>query len=287
MRNVLNALKTLTATGVVALQARPEDPLYPSYFEAADLRYIEPTHQQHLAFIARVEEIQAAEGKRVRDFADNILGSGHVNYLIDAMKMLVADARVAEAQRYFDFCKDEYKRDSVDWQFTRVQNFIVNDFARDPNLRYDVVIELMQLSLKRALLARGVYGHEDVWQGRYNFAGRLYKAYQDQAVERMKLPESFDWVVADVLGKLLAQPRIFGVSLTLQQRSRLFAVMQDRPVVQAMAYHVARRPLQQLCQIQGIDFAKAFPEPRGYREWLQRQQERMQGTQPNQRQEGT
>ncbi|NBB94196.1 MAG: hypothetical protein GVY16_00455 [Planctomycetes bacterium] len=286
MRNVLNSLKTLTSTGVVALQARPDDPLYPNYWEASDLRYIEPTHRQHLAFIARVEEIQKAEGKPVRDFADNILGSGHVNYLIDAMKMLVADARIAEAQRHFDFCKNEYNRDSADWQFARVQSFIVNDFARDPDLRYDLVIQLMQLSLKRALLARGVYGHEDVWQGRYSFAGRLYKAYQEQAVERMKLPESYDWVVADVLAKLLAQPRVFGVSLTLQQRSRLFAVMQDRPLVQAMAYHGARRPLQQLCQIEGVDFAQAFPEPPGYQEWLQRQQERMQGAQPHQRQEG-
>jgi hypothetical protein len=268
MRNVLIALKKLTSTGQISLQQQPENPLYPQYFETPDLRYIEPTHQQHLAYIELRKQLKIEEGTELREFKDNVLAGGHTTYLIKAMKWLVADARVAAAQRYFEFCKNDYQRDSADWQFTRVQEFIVHDFTQNLDRQYDMVIQLLQLSLKRAMLGRAIYGHEDVWEGRYRFARILYQQYQQEAVDRMKLPGDFQWIVAQVLARLLAQPQIFGVNLTLQQRSRLLAAMDDQPRAQAMAYHMVRGTLARLSALEGVDFEQAFPQPRAYEQYL-------------------
>lgn len=269
MRNVLTSLKTLTNTGQLVLQQNPSRPLYPTYHESTDLRYVEATHQQHLAYVEQLNRLREAEGLPPDDFEDNLLAGGHVNYLIGAMKMLVADGRLATAQRYFDFCKDDYARAGrEDWEFNRVEDFIYNDYIRQPDLRYDTVMPVMEMAIKRALLARGGYGHDDLGQGRFRFARRLYDLYQSKAVTRMKLVP-FEQIVARLLANLLARPQAMGVVLDLQQRSQLFSVMASQPRIQQMAYHATRSILRRLCEAEGIDFEKAFPTPAGYERYLQ------------------
>ena len=54
-RNVLNSMKNLTATGLVNLVTNFQNLDYPRYYETADLRYISPTHEQHLRSIEPVK----------------------------------------------------------------------------------------------------------------------------------------------------------------------------------------------------------------------------------------
>jgi hypothetical protein len=58
------------------------------------------------------------------------------------------------------------------------------------------------------------------------------------------------------------------VNLTLQQRSRLLAAMDDQPRAQAMAYHMVRGTLARLSALEGVDFEQAFPQPRAYEQYL-------------------
>ncbi|KKL06748.1 hypothetical protein LCGC14_2592930, partial [marine sediment metagenome] len=178
-RNILNSLKSLTATGLINLQVRPDDPDYPLYYESADLRYITPTHQQHLKFIAQLADLTG------KDFKDNSLSSGHVNYLIEVINLLAADGRIAAAQRYFDFIKEKYKRTGPEWDFVSVEDFVVDRMQRNPNLRLPVAMQLLQYTLKRAYVARGLRGDQKLFRNRFQYAVKIYNAYQRNSNERM------------------------------------------------------------------------------------------------------
>jgi len=270
-RNVLNSLKTLTATGLVTMLNRPGAPNYPAYYESADLRYIEPTNQQHLAFIEKIRASQLAKGKE-KPFDKNILSAGHVNYLVECIRYLVADGRVSRAQKYFDFIREKYKRKGPDWDFPLVEDFVVHNMVKNGSLRYVVALELMTASLKRAFVSRGLYDNEAAYRRQMALANRIYKVYEAQAVERMKLPGEFQQFAGNVLWRLLGHPAVFGLSLTLEQRSDIYLSMADQPGVQMPAYIMLERQFKNLCKAQGLDPAKAFPPPPGLAEYRKKHQ---------------
>lgn len=270
-RNVLNSLKTLTATGLITMRTRPGRPLYPAYNESADLRYIEPTNQQHLTYI---EEIRRnAEISKRKDFDDNILSSGHVNYLVECIRYLVAEGRVSRAQKYFDFIREKYKRKGPDWDFDLVEEFVVHGMVKDGSLRYVVALELMTASLKRAFISRGLYDNQENYRRQIGLATKIYRIYQEKAVDRMRLAGKFQLFAGNVLWRLLERPRAFGLSLTVVQRSDIYTAMSDQPEIQMPAYIRLEKLFRVLCKAENLDLAKTFPAPPGleaYRKKLQR-----------------
>jgi hypothetical protein len=270
-RNVLNSLKTLTATGLVTMQNRPGRPNYPAYYESADLRYIEPTNQQHLAFIEEIRKSQLQKGQ-AKPFEKNILATGHVNYLVECIQYLLADGRVAQAQKYFDFIRQKYKRKGPEWDFQLVEEFVLHNMLKDGSLRYVVALELMTTALKRAFISRGLYDNEAAYRRQMSLAGRIYKIYEAKAVDRMKLQGKFHQFAGNVFRGLLGRPRIFGLSLNLVQRSDIYLSMADQPEVQMPAYISLERLFKELCKAQHLDPAKAFPPPPGVAEYRKKQQ---------------
>jgi hypothetical protein len=91
------------------------------------------------------------------------------------------------------------------------------------------MMQLMQYSLKRAYLYRGLMGG-DRGQGLYkqqmSFAQSLYSLYQSKAVERLRLLP-FEAISSNALAMLITRPGLFGLSLNVDQRSRIFRSMMN------------------------------------------------------------
>jgi hypothetical protein len=275
-RNVLNSLKTMTWTGLVTLQARPEQPAYPLYTESPDLRFIAPTHRQHEEFI---EERIALSGK---EFNRNIYDAGHINYLEDAINLLVADGRIDRAQFYYDYIRDQYRRTAGLYESDSVQDFVLANLRKEGSLRYAVAQQLLLYTFKRAYLARGMYDDEAEFRKRFEYARRIYSTYQSSAVERLKLPGDFRMIAAQTLTMLLRYPARLGVNLSLADRSDIYRAMSDQPAVQVPVWANSgmRRFLQGLCRAEGVDFNAAFPKPPGVEEFVEEQQRRMSAPTP-------
>ncbi len=275
-RNVLNSLKTMTATGMIAMGNRPQKPLYPYYYESADLRYIEPSNQQHLAYIDQILKNQESLPKsQQKEFDKNILKSGHVNYLEECIRYLVADGRVAQAQKYFDFIRDKYKMKGPDWDFDLVEDFVIHNMTQEGSPRYVVVKELLDSTLKRAFISRGLYDNEAEYRKQLSLALRIYKAYQNKAVDRMKMHPDFNFIAGIFLMELLQNPRKFGLSLDLQQLSDIYTAMNDQPQMQIPAYLRLEIPFKRFCDAEKLDMNKAFPKPPGLEEYRKKLQEKL------------
>lgn len=274
-RNILNAMKNLSSTGLVNLQIRPEQPDYPVYYESADLRYIEPTHKQHEEFIERLAEITG------KPFKDNFLASGHANYLVEAINLLTADGRITgpegkaipgTAQYYYNYLRDEnrYAKKGGKWDHVSVEDFVIDNLQEETgNLRYVVVQQLLQYSLKRAFLARGLRGDEALYKNRFEYSRRIAEGYQAKAVERLKLPPFTD-IAAQLLAFLLERPRALGVDLSIPQRSDMYLSMQDQPEILVRVYHQLEQPFQLFCRIEGLNPKVAFPPPPGLDEFREK-----------------
>jgi len=273
-RNVLNSMKNLIATGLVNLVSSHQNPNYPQYYETADLRYIDPTHKQHLRYIEALVERDkrlASEGKlhgKPKTFADNLLGAGHVNFLTESIRMLYADGRIKEAQKYYDFIKTDYKRTGEQWDFVSVEDFVLEDLRRrleQGNLRYVVVLEMLQYIFKRAYIARGLRADQRTYGNQFRLAKRIYGDYQKGAVERNKLPK-FEALAPIPLQMLLSNSRQLGLSLSLSQKSDIYLSMQDKPEILRPVYLslVYGGYIPKQCREENIDFNKAFPKPVGF-----------------------
>ncbi|MBN1555083.1 MAG: hypothetical protein JXA11_10075 [Phycisphaerae bacterium] len=275
-RNILNALKSLSSTGLVNLRYRPEQPDWPDYYASADLRYIEPTHKQHEEFIDRLAEITG------KPFKDNFLASGHRNYLVEAINLLVADGRVVgpdgkaipgTAQYYYNYIKDEnrYAMKGGKWDHVSVEDFVIRNLQEEKgNLRMVVVNQLLQYTLKRAYIARGLRGDETLYKNRFEYARRILDSYQAKAVERLKSDPFVD-VAAYNLTFLLGNPRQFGLDLSISRRSDIYLSMRDQPKILLPVYVSLEREFQRYCSAEGLDPKVAFPPPPGleaYREEL-------------------
>ena len=273
-RNVLNSMKNLIATGLVNLVISHQSPDYPQYYETADLRYVDPTHQQHMRYIEALIERDkrlASEGKlrgKPQTFEDNLLGAGHVNFLIESIRMLYADGRIKEAQKYYDFIKTDYKRTGKQWDFVSVEDFVLEDLRlqlEEGNMRYVVVQEMLQYIFKRAYISRGLRGDQGTYGKQFTLAKRIYEDYQKGAVERNKLAK-FEYLAPIPLQMLLSNPRQLGLSLSLNQRSDIYLSMQDKPEILRPVYLslVYSGYIPKQCREENIDFNKAFPKPVGF-----------------------
>lgn len=273
-RNLLNSLKSLTFYGMIALQERPTDPDYPLYLEMADLRYIEPTHQQHLA-LAEEDLQHYPEEKRESMFEIHTYDTGHVNFMMDSIMMLVADGREDEAQKYYEWLREKYMRHGENWKIPLVKDFVIANMQEDIRLRYNVALAGIQFSLKRAILVRAIQKNPDRFKELFQYAEKMYRIYQANAVERLKLRQSFPMMAGQVLSRLIAQPGVFALNLSTAERIELYQSFSDVPKMQVVAYHYAEPVMRRLAQKAGLEFSQAFPKPVGLDEFRRAIQEKM------------
>ena len=140
--------------------------------------------------------------------------------------MLYADGRVKEAQKYYDFVKTEYKRPGELWRFASVEEFVLEDIRsrlEEGSLRYVVVQEMLQYIFKRAYIARGLRGDQDMYRKQFAMAKKIYADYQKKAAERNKLVK-FEVLAPIPLQILLSNPQHLGLTRTPSSRISKFGL---------------------------------------------------------------
>ncbi len=274
-RNAFNCLKELTWRGrLTMIDARPREAgpdalaLEPVAAESSmdvprirlrqlpDLRYVQPLHE---AYLRAIHELTGGVKRR---FHTSMLADGHVNYLRGAIKGLYASYRREEAQRYYDWLRENYQKSKGEWAFDDVEDFVLYGLRRETEPNRDLAENQIGMSLVAGMVALG-RGDSAIFERSLAYARRVHAVYQGAyPVKRMGLPP-LDSYIRVIAVKLLVRPRSLGHNLTLTERSRLYRAMDTN--LQRDIFHTVREPLEALCETEGVDFATAFPEPENAR----------------------
>jgi len=281
-RNALNCLKELTWRGRLTLvDARPRDPdadvlaLEPlrsesemqlprlTMYQLPDIRFVEPTHAEFERAIRKILR------GRMRGFKNNTLRTGHINYLVAAVKLLYVSYRHAEAQRYLDYIYENYEPKGKEWRYRDVDRFVQYELAQEAEPIRDLAENLIGSALSTSLVALA-RGRDDIHAETAQLAAKVHAVYMRDRPERMQLPPLEDYVRI-VSAQLLANPRALGHNLSLTERSALYerlgTVFGPRgPAIRRDVYDKLHKHLRAQCEREGIDFEKAFPPPAGWKE---------------------
>ncbi|MFP4104807.1 MAG: hypothetical protein ACLFVU_01860 [Phycisphaerae bacterium] len=274
-RVVLNSLKDLFRRGRMTLREEPADPEWPEINMLPDPAYIEAVHQQHLEYaIAAVAIERNNPDSFWADFDRNMFRSGHVNFLVEAIQVLVVHNRMDEARRYLDFIREEYNLTEGRWAIRTIEDFVIDSINREGRPIPNVARNLIYSSLAYAFWRRS-QGDAEGYDDRYQFALKVYNAYMEKAHERISLAP-WDVEAGRVLTGILVDPGVYGYNISLIDRSRLYRV--SPPELQRWAYLRGGRALARLSEMHRpkLDFRKAFPKPPGFDAFLEEMRRRMQ-----------
>ena len=265
-RIVMGCLKDLTWQGRLTMQENPRDPEWPEINLSADWRFIEYTQREYERLIARLI------AERTEPFENNMLRDGHVNYLVAAIEMLYAMGRHDEAQHWFDWIKEKYKKTGGEWDLDDLEEFVYLRITKDGSPIAELALNQMTAALQTSYLLalRGDRRRSDQMRA---YAARVYLAYQKDAPERIRFP-SFAVFERNMLRVLLLWPRSTGVYLSLDARSRLYRDLLPN-AMQLMLYDAIAQPLRALCERGEVDFDAAFPAPEGLEEYRRRELQRL------------
>jgi hypothetical protein len=274
-RNAFNCLKELTWRGrLTMIDARPRrdsrdtialEPVrvesqmqLPNVrlYQLADLRYVEPLHQAYLKNIA-----QQVKDSKTR-FEANQFRDGHINYLAGAIKGLYASHRYAEAQKYYDYIRQNYKPNGPNWQFRDVGDFYIYELRTDNEPIRDLAESLVALSIMTGYVALAV-GDRETFVQSIELARKAYHAYQENRQERLRLPAMLLYSVRIAID-LMQNPRSLGYNLPIPDRAELYRGLDDD--TKKYVYPVVRPYLRQACKAADLDFDKIFPAPPGFKE---------------------
>jgi len=272
-RNVFNCLKELTWWGrltmvdrrprdegadVLSLEAaRPTSDMQLPRVElyvGNDVRFVAATHAEFL------RTIQAVTRGIPARFAHTPFRDGHVNYLDTAICMLYAGYRRGEAQHYYDWVKAKYAPDGSRWKQPDVEDFVLDGLRGQQEPSMALASSQIDAALAAALvgLARG---QQAVFDDSTRYARRVHDSYQQRVnPRRAGLPPLNHWLTR-AAAVLLLNPRSAGYNLSLADRSEMYRALP--PAVQQEIFPPAERQLRGECEIQRLDFPRAFPAPAG------------------------
>jgi hypothetical protein len=274
-RNAFNCLKELTWRGrLTMIDARPRrdsrdaialEPVRGEsqmqlpdvqLYQLADLRYVEPLHQAYLRNIA--QQIKDSQTR----FEVNQFRDGHINYLASAIKGLYASHRRAEAQKYYDYIRQNYKPPGATWQYRDVGDFYLRELHEDNQPIRDLAESLVGLSIVAGYVAQAV-GDRTTAVESLQLARKAYDAYQENRMERLRLLPLQTYSVR-ISGLLMLNPRALGYNLQMTDRVELYRGLDDQ--TKSLIYPQVRQYLRQACKAADLDFDKTFPAPPGFTE---------------------
>ena len=274
-RNAFNCLKELTWRGrLTMIDTRPRrdsrdaitlEPVrvesqmqLPNVllYQLADLRYVEPLHQAYLKNIAR----QVTDSKT--RFEANQFRDGHINYLAGAIKGLYASHRRGEAQKYYDYIRQNYKPPGATWQYRDVGEYVISELRADNQPIRDLAESQVGLSMMAGYVALAVGDRATAGES-LEFARKAYYAYQEGRQERLRLPPLQAYSVRIAI-ELMLNPRALGYNLPMTDRAELYRELDDE--TKKLIYPQVRQYLRQACKAADLDFDKTFPAPPGFKE---------------------
>lgn len=221
-----------------------------------DLNFIEPMHQAFLTYGAMLDPDADRKG------TGQTFKTGHVNFLIEAIRTLYVSGREREAAHYYEYLRKTYGRQPDGSANPRyivpLGDFVTNSLYEDPNGYRDIRLALNAM-LRNAYtrLAAGDLTRFDALMRRTR---ELYRNYsKDRSdMDKLRLPP-FRAMQSDVLYTILHEPSAApGVTLL---KARLWRKL---PLdLRQEAYDKAVGELKEECDAVGFVLAKTFPEPEG------------------------
>jgi hypothetical protein len=253
-RNVLNCLKQMAFYGRIVLTYNPANPDLPELLEQPDWRFIEIAHQEH---IRRKEHLLNVHDNKTYD----AFIPGHVNFLSDAIIALYLRGRTDDAQKFFRYVHDTYKKDELDW------NLPLHDYVwrqvRLEGRSTRQTASILTMGLIENAFQQGLMGYRDDMNLAMDTAAQVRNEYDTKTTERNKL-DSMPQMQAEVAYGMMA-------SLPASVAMELYAML---PVgVQRAIYDPLGTYMPDRCKQERLDYAKAFPEPEGMDGYRQRRQE--------------
>jgi len=254
-RFTLFSLMTLCKRGRLIFEINRDKPNQSALNLAPDLRMVAPMHEMFLA----LGKVHAEPGEQIGDTAGDMLRSGHVNTLEEAIVLFYARGDIAQAQKYLTYLRDNYKEPdgSTKRQYnTDLESFVLQR-VKEQAATFKAALALIHEFLSGALLSLAE-GNANTYARQIDRAAFVWRTYmQDKATERqgrLSLPP-FEEMKADALREFLVMIPSLLVRVTVWQAMDLptrQAVYNDPRVVEF---------LRAQCEARGYDFAKAFPEP--------------------------
>jgi len=263
-RTLLTCLKTLTWQGKMdyfapQVQLSGSEPT-PDLRLRSDWRFIEAAHQEYIK-LGKVW----SQRKNER-FRDNPLDDGHVNFLANAIAALYVRGRKQQAQKYFNWVRDNYERkEGEEWGAETLDQFVLASLKSRQDLIPRVATAQLTASLQMAMIWLAG-GDDSAFESNVKYARALHDKYhrpQGKRTQRLALPP-LDALAAGILVELLVRPKWRDADLSLEQRSVMYTAMKQRwPRSAAIAYDMIRRPLMRQCRAENLDFNRLFPPPGG------------------------
>ncbi|MDP7163205.1 MAG: hypothetical protein QF792_06915 [Phycisphaerae bacterium] len=265
-RTRLNSLKSMVWFGRMTYVQNPREPGAPLIALRSDWRFLKAGHEEYVRLAGALAEA------RDQAFDENMLGGGHINYLSNAIVMLFNRGQYRQGAEYLKWIKDNYHKTGDRWDIDDVEEFVFYELREDQAPNPQMAVNQITTALQMAFVSLAA-GDEVNFERKLAYAFRANLAYHSKSArrtERLRLP-SMEVFAAGVLGELLVRPRLVGFNITLENRSALYGVLSRRfPQAVLGAYDRIRIPLGRQCRVYGLDFAKAFPAPRGLAEWRSR-----------------
>ena len=231
-----------------------------------DLNFVESMHRAYLAYGKVIDPNPDSHGNGVGE----TFRTGHQNFLTDAIMALYFAGREREAQKYFDYLRDNYSVTS-DGRFNPVFSKSLADYV-ESNLRENIT---GYSETRNAITGLLMNSFNELAQGNVSRyyelvmkALSLHSQYnQDKMTpqtEKMRLPPFPDYQ-ADVLRSDLQQPAIS--PFVTVEKARLWQMLP--PYLKQAVYDDLHARLKSECDAMGFDMERAFPEPQGMEQYRQ------------------
>lgn len=260
-RIMLFSLQSLAQRGRMIFFLHVAEPMLSYVAYLPDLRYIEAMHRKYIEMGERHKE----EDEDVEERTAEILRSGHVNYLEEAIVNLYFVGRESEAQRYLEYLAMNYRNRHTgepEERYMQGLDLFVRSQLSDLASR-ETALPLIQSMLANAYLNLSAGLTEQYRQGVIQ-AGEVYRAYQKEHADtpegRMALT-SFSQLQAEGLGFFLTNPQ-----MPIVHHARVWAETPDD--IKRITYRFENVPeyLEAMCERMDLDVNKVFPPPPGMEE---------------------
>ena len=252
-RYLMNSLKSMSAYGRLTLQYNPRDPSMPQVLFGPDWRFIEPTNQEY-AWMGKYVQGNS-DGRTYEQFMD-----GHINYLSDMIRELWQLGLVDKAQQQLDFIRNTYKPTDPKWKLG-LDDWVIFTFTEEAAPREAVWRNMVLSSLARAYIAM-VADYPEEYELLMARAQAFWKQFDETAPDRNRMRSFFD-MQCQAAGDMIVDASPMGLrTLSVLTGSSLYGRL-PLPIQQEIYDGLVYYKMPQRCQAQGLDFAKAFPQPKG------------------------
>lgn len=260
-RYTVFGLMTLCKRGRLLFELNREKPNESAFITSPELRMVEPMHEMYLALGKR----HAEKGEDVGQTAGEMLKSGHVNTLEEAVVFFYIRGRITEANRYYTYLRENYKE--IDGSTKRryqtdLETFVTNTFKELTEV-YTNAVALIHQFLTHAMLSLAE-GDADTYYRQVDRARLVHQIYMkehtDERQGRLTMPP-FEEIQAESLYQFLRFMDSILARATVWQlidprlKQRIYDIPDLMPA------------LREECEARGLDVARAFPEPPGMEEY--------------------